>query len=209
MVRGTPQTEHALAKLEQQAADACRVIRDGVPRQAPPALPQGVVLPDQVIQQLARQGQRQERQARQEARQAPHEVLDNGKEAYGVVLRDPTLSMEVPGLRNTRVLTPAGMERVLETGLISQEMLPGGMTQGQATQILQAGGEGAQRLTAEFSNFMNNYSARRAERQAGFAASAISGICRVVEPSHPPVQAPPPVVPPQRAEPGFGQPRQR
>lgn len=191
--QGDSRFEHTVRRLSQQVADACR----GLQGTQAPAIP-NVPLPAQTANQLLQEQRRERRALRSDAQT----VLDNGKDAYNLALQDPRLSQEVAP--RVRVLTPQGMQRVLDTGMVPDaaiQSLSGGRLQSaqHAQHVLQAGGVPAQLLTRDFSNFMQSYSAARA-LQSPAAGAAIEQICTVVEPQHPPH------TPSARQQDGFGQP---
>lgn len=191
--QGDQRFEARIALLRQQVADACRGLQNQPVTTAP-----NVPLPDYAISQLRQQERRQAGRQFSNAQT----ILDNGEDAYRTALQDPNLSTQVSP--SVRVLTPAGMQRVLQTGMIPDATIQGLSNGGlqnvqQAQQILQRGGDPAQLLTRDFSNFMHSFSASRAVRSPA-APSAIEQICSVVEPQHPPRT---PATPHQG---GFGQP---
>jgi hypothetical protein len=191
--QGDRNFERNMRTLAEQVAEACRGLR--TPPLAAPTIP----LPDRATAELA---QAQQREARGRHLNAQN-ILDNGRDAYHLAARDPLLSQEVAP--RVRVLKPEGMQRVLASGMVPDaaiQSLSGGRLQNvaQAQAMLSQGGQPAQLLTRDFSNFMESFSPAR-ELRMPQAPAAIQQICTVVEPQHPP-RTP---AAPQGG--GFGQPR--
>ncbi|MBY0355440.1 MAG: hypothetical protein K2Q12_06875 [Rickettsiales bacterium] len=206
MAEGTPRSESIFTGLAQRVADACRrMVAAGQP------VVIDSTLPPHLQQRQVRGVQVEQRQAHL----AAVSVLDAGRDAYAVALRDPNLSRSVDdpyGRPIGRLLTPAGADRVLGTGLIPDETVRA-ITNGAwtnvaaAREMLARGGSDADRFASDFTVFMHSFSPSRAA-QSQVGPAAIQQVCTVVEPVTPPrtPQASPPANP-HRGE--FGQPPKR
>ena len=179
MAEGTPQTENIFRQLAQRVVTACRTIAGG---SQPTFIDRS--LPYHMQEKQARRAQLDQRYARQ----ASPDVLDAGKDAVTAALRDGNLSRTISdpqGRPIGNVLTPAGMERVLASGMIPDAAIATtshGDVQnvGQARAILARNDEGSQRLAADFTGFMQTFQPGRAA-QAYSGPAAINQVCTTVE----------------------------
>lgn len=206
MVEGTPSTENTFRNLAQRVADACRTML----RAANPA-PIDPYIPPHLQQRQANNNRLDQRHAGWGAAS----VLDAGKDAVTAALRDPNLSRTVTDAQGRplgAILTPAGMDRVLSTGLIPDAAIQG-TTHGQvpgvaaARAIIAGGGPGAERLASDFTGFMYSFQPNRAA-QSPIGAGAIGQVCTVIEPVTPP-RTPATLSPTNPYLGGFGQPPRR